>query len=137
MGSPFGALSIHCLAAINNFDNIEAMRLLVRTHPAHANVQMLPDGQMWKAIYRFARTAVWIGSTNSVLLEFAWWEGSTPLHAAAGRGRSEYTALLLAAKGDPTIRNRLQQTPLDLAHARFGGDPPSRLREVLGGVGSV
>ncbi|MEO1085098.1 MAG: ankyrin repeat domain-containing protein, partial [Acidobacteriota bacterium] len=43
-------------------------------------------------------------------------DGNTPLHHAAGWGRTENIRLLLAAGADPTLTNNAGDTPYDVAH---------------------
>ena len=60
-----------------------------------------------------------------------WVTGLTPLMAAARRGKVSEIGLLLAARADPTIRNRQGHTALDLARVQLGGVVPLTLEELL------
>ena len=49
-------------------------------------------------------------------------EGNTLLHQAAGNGYLSVVQLLLSEGADPAIRNKLQQTPADVARAHNRAD---------------
>merc|ERR1712157_527794 len=114
MRDDIGGLPIHILAGASNFSNTEVMQLLLLEQGDFANAQIEPPSRKGAVLLNLTRTALRFGSTNAAIQEFATLEGSTPLHEAAKRGRSEYVALLLAMRSDPSIRNKLGQTPLEL-----------------------
>merc|ERR1712194_765902 len=105
-----GSFPIITLIYMNKFMGTAAVRLLIEQEIECVNYQIAPQSQMCKFVYQVARTAVHFGSTRTILREVAWWEGSTPLHAAAHRGYSEYVSLLLEARSLPTIRNKQNLT---------------------------
>ena len=57
--------------------------------------------------------------------------GSTPLFPAITEGQLNVVRWLLAARADPTLRNRQGLTALESARAAFGGTAPTLVEQAL------
>ena len=67
------------------------------------------------------------GWTNPLIRCITSHIGSTPLHLAAGNGRSESTSVLLCRGADPNIANRTGDTPCHLGAHNGHADVVSHL----------
>ena len=62
------------------------------------------------------------------------WSDQTPLHEAVINGHEDVVEILLAAGGDPGVRNKRQETPLEAAKdflSSRGEDVTTRMLELL------
>ena len=95
------------------------------------NYQEMPKTVKWRIILSVARWATRHGTTKSLLIEMAQWQGKTALMDAALKGKVAEVRELLAAAADPALCNRQGFTALDLARVHFGGAVPPLLRQLL------
>ena len=94
-------------------DNVTVVQFLLdcRSDPNCVAVQ----SGIARALVLGGRCAAMVGATSKPLKYFAEASKSTPLHFAADGGHVGCFRALLDAHADPTLRNSMQQTPLDLA----------------------
>lgn len=124
-----GCNSLICAVYNDSGTPPEALQMLIE---AHADVNhILSAGGMFRNLFKEAREAVRAGGAKGVQREWARWEGLTALGFAAIRGKIVEMGQLVDARADPTLRNLMGHTPLELARETFGGALPRRMQERL------
>ena len=98
-------------------DSSNCLQLL---YDAHANMNA-PDGKSGRTPLHHAiekqhlTVAGWLLTTVGVDITTQAYDGSTPLHWAAGRGLDSMVKLLVAAGADVSVANNTGDTPMSLA----------------------
>ena len=125
----FGGSVLHH-ACINDDARPEVIRVLIGA-AADVNYQQEPSTFAYRSLLKVARLAVHAGSKSALLQAMASWQGWTPLMPAAQSGQVDVVRELIAAKADPSIRNRQGHTAYDLTRLSFGEGVPASLKNLL------
>ena len=89
--------------------------------PPEVNMPMYPRKCLWSFIFKLARMAHRMGTTNRSLLLLAGAWKNTPLHAAAGYGNLDTARALVMCGADAAVRGGAGLTPLETTRVVLGG----------------
>jgi hypothetical protein len=89
--------------------------------PPEVNMPMYPRKCLWSFVFKLARMARRMGTTNRALLLLAGAWKNTPLHAAAGYGNLDTARALVMCGADAAVRGGAGLTPLETTRVVLGG----------------
>merc|ERR1711920_631148 len=127
----YGHTALHGLAGSHDC-SLTAIEALIDSG-AEVNMPTRAKTLKWRSIKGFARALKVRGLADAVFTRLAKEEGQTALHEAVDRSNVDAIQLLIARRADPSLRNCMGQSPLDMALENFAGEVPSVIADALAG----